>query len=59
MNKKQQTALGLNGLGLALFVIWLVVRNQLPNALSIALAIIFSGVMGASLFLLVRAAKAV
>jgi hypothetical protein len=50
VNKKQQTALGLNGLGLALFVIWLVVRNKLPNALSIAFAILFLGMLGASFF---------
>jgi Ca2+/Na+ antiporter len=59
MNKKQQAALSLNALGVALFVIWLVVRNQLPSILSIALAVVFLALLGASLFLLIRAAKSV
>ena len=57
MNKKQKTALSLNALGVALFVIWLIVRNQLPNAISIVLAIVFLALLGSSLFLLIRAAK--
>ncbi len=57
MNKKQQTALSLNVIGLALFVVWLIVRNKLPGILSIVLAVVFLATLGASLFLLIRAAK--
>jgi hypothetical protein len=59
MTKGQQIGLGLNALGLALFAIWFVLRNQLPNSLSIVLAIVFLAVLGASLFLLISATKSI
>lgn len=57
MNKKQQTALGINFLGLLLFVVWFVVRSSLPNVLSIVLAIIFLSLLAVSLVLLIKAAN--
>jgi hypothetical protein len=57
VNKQQQTALGINFLGLLLFVVWLVVRNSLPNTLSIAFAVVSLSLLAVSLVLLVRAAK--
>ena len=57
MNKQQQTALGINFLGLLLFVVWLVVRNSLPNTLSIAFAVVSLSLLAVSLVLLVTAAK--
>jgi c-di-AMP phosphodiesterase-like protein len=57
MNKKQQTALAINFLGLLLFVVWLVVRNRLPNTLSIAFAVVFLGLLAVSFVLLIRAVK--
>jgi hypothetical protein len=57
MNKKQQIALGINFLGLLLFVVWFVVRNSLPNTLSIVFAVTFLGLLALSLVLLIRAVK--
>jgi hypothetical protein len=56
VNKKQQIALSINFLGLLLFVVWLVVRNSLPNALSITFAVIFLVLLGISLVLLIKVA---
>jgi hypothetical protein len=53
MNKGQKIGLSLNLIGVVLFVIWLMVRSNLPTWLSISLAVIFSGLLGASLFLLI------
>jgi c-di-AMP phosphodiesterase-like protein len=57
MNKKQRTALGINFLGLLLFVVWLVVRSSLSNVLSIAFAIVFLSLLAVSFVLLIRAIK--
>jgi hypothetical protein len=56
VNKKQQLALGINFLGLLLFVVWFVIRNNLPDTLSIVFSIIFLSLLGISLVLLIRAA---
>lgn len=59
MSKKQQTALVINFLGLLFFVIWLVIRNRLPNVLSISFAATFLILLAVSLVLLVRAVKSI
>ncbi|MGL4611724.1 MAG: hypothetical protein ACRCYY_18945 [Trueperaceae bacterium] len=57
MTKKQQIALGINFLGVVLFLVWLFVRNSLPGILSLVFAVIFLGLLALSLVLLIRAAK--
>jgi hypothetical protein len=57
MNKRQQIGLGINFLGLILFVVWFIVRNSLPDVLSVAFAVIFLSLLAVSLVLLIRAAK--
>jgi hypothetical protein len=56
MNRGQQIGLGINFLGLILFVVWFIVRNSLPNVLSITFAVIFLSLLAVSLVLLIRAA---
>jgi glucan phosphoethanolaminetransferase (alkaline phosphatase superfamily) len=53
MNKGQKTGLSLNLIGVVLFVIWLIIRSYIPTPLSILVAVIFLGLLGASLFLLI------
>ena len=57
MNKGQQLGLGMNLIGLALFVVWLFVRTRIPDILSIGLAVVFLGLVGASLFVLIRSLR--
>jgi hypothetical protein len=55
MNKGQQLGSGINFLGLILFVIWFIVRNKISTTVSIIFAVIFLGLLAASLFIMIRA----
>jgi thiol:disulfide interchange protein len=57
MNKGQKTGLGLNLIGVALFVIWLIIRSNIPTSISILVTVVFLGLLGASLFLLIYATR--
>lgn len=58
MNKGQKTGLGLNFIGLVLFVIWFIVRNIIPTSVSILFAVVFLGLLIASLVAMIRATRA-
>jgi hypothetical protein len=57
MNKGQKTGLGLNFIGLVLFVVWFVFRNSLSTTGSIIFAVIFLGLLVASLVVMIRATR--
>jgi hypothetical protein len=57
MNKGQQIGLGLNFLGLVLFVIWFIFRNRIPISLSITFAAFFLGLLLISIFLMIRSTR--
>jgi F0F1-type ATP synthase assembly protein I len=57
MNKGQKIGLGLNFIGLVLFVIWFIVRNIIPTSVSLLFAFIFLGLLAASLVIMIRATK--
>jgi hypothetical protein len=55
MNKGQKTGLGINFLGLILFVVWFIFRNALSTTASLIFAAIFLGLLVASLVIMLRA----
>jgi preprotein translocase subunit SecF len=57
MNKGQLLGLGINFLGLILFVVWFVFRNRLPTALSIIFAVSFLGILIVSIFIMLRSTQ--
>jgi ABC-type enterochelin transport system permease subunit len=57
MNKGQKTGLGLNFIGLVLFVIWFIVRNLISTTVSIIFAVIFLGLLVTSLITMIRATR--
>lgn len=57
MNKGQQIGLGINFLGLILFVVWFIVRNRISTTFSIIFAVIFLGLLVASLFIMIDATR--
>jgi c-di-AMP phosphodiesterase-like protein len=57
MNKGQKTGLSLNFIGLLLFVVWFMVRNIISTSVSIIFAVIFLGLLVASLVVMIRATR--
>ncbi len=57
MNKGQQLGLGINVLGLILFVVWFIVRNRISATVSIVFAVVFLGLLVASLFIMINATR--
>ncbi len=57
INPSIKTGLILNGVGLGLFLLWLVFQSNLPLVLSVLLALVFCGLLGSSLFYLFRGVR--
>jgi Ca2+/Na+ antiporter len=57
MNRGQKNGLGLNFLGLVLFVVWFIFRNSLSITASIIFAAVFLCLLVASLVVMIRATR--
>jgi hypothetical protein len=57
MNKGQKTGLGLNFIGLVLFLVWFIFRNTLSTTVSLVFAAIFLGLLIVSLIMMIRAIR--
>ncbi len=57
MNKGQKTGLGINFVGLILFVVWFIFRNALSTTLSLIFAAVFLALLVASLIIMIRATR--
>jgi hypothetical protein len=57
MNKGQQIGLGINFLGLILFVVWFIFRNRQSTLFSVIFAVIFLGLLLISIFIMIRSTR--